>query len=624
MRIKFVKVEETLETRGKKATGKVSRAATGHVVTPRGGQVGVDDDPNNPTKKLKAMVRRSYKAKAQNSSTEILGNKIVEEFNKLFQEATISKSRGSGKGEIVKDVKLSPGARKAMEKRGKKVPGGYSVPSKGKRLPTEIAEAKAQGVLDAAKKRDGAFTMTSYNPRAHDNDEVTYVPGKRSRTTVAKVKGGAIVGYEGKKGYRTRKVNASTEILGDKIEEGLRRRMRVQAAMDRKLMGNKSQVNPDDPNLQEPGANTPEGSQIYTPAERRNINAKAAERYRRDTSAEERRSERIRQRIAQGGQGLRRMAAGAQRGEKNQLEKNKTPEELAKIKADRAEVGGNRKISPMDVLNQSRGLAARSSLKAGSARSEYRMLRQKQRDEARDRKNLPRKDAYSSRELPPRPDYAQKRDSLEIFGNKIVEEFDNLLSELSTKTLKSYQGKAIAQMRQGKKSGLSPQKMAKRGKMIHKAGEKIKAQSGDQKPGQFKRSEEEKLTGKPKIDLTGNKTRAERREESLDYTHNDRFDEISDELVKRAEKAARKKDKEHSKISSDARKVGAKDTAIDHRIISDAKGTQARRFRQRLAGDRQRPTNPDSYRARRRANREYHQAKKNVGIGTRTVPVARR
>lgn len=427
MRIKFIKVEEGLETRGNKATGKVSRAVTGHVVTPRGGKVGVDDDPANPTKKLKAMVRRSSKAKAQNSSTEILGNKMVEGFNKLFQEATISKSRGNGKGEIVKDVKLSKGALEAAKKRGTKVPGGYSVPSKGKRLPTEIAEATAKGVMDAAKNKKGSFTKTSYNPRAHDNDETTYVPGKRSSTTVAKVKGGVMVGREGPKGYRTRKVSDSTEILGDKIEEGLRRRMRVQAAMDRKLMGNKSQINPDDPNLQEPGANTPEGSQIYTPAERRNINAQAAERYRKDTSAEEKRSERIRSRIAQGGKGLRRMAAGAQRGEKNQIEKNKTPQELAKIKADTAEVGGVRKISPMDVLNQSRALATRSSLKAGNARSEYRMLRKRQRDEERDRRDLPRKDAYSSRELPPRPDYAQKRDSLEIFGNKILEEFDNLL-----------------------------------------------------------------------------------------------------------------------------------------------------------------------------------------------------
>lgn len=296
MRIKFIKVEEGLETRGNKATGKVSRAVTGHVVTPRGGKVGVDDDPANPTKKLKAMVRRSSKAKAQNSSTEILGNKMVEGFNKLFQEATISKSRGNGKGEIVKDVKLSKGALEAAKKRGTKVPGGYSVPSKGKRLPTEIAEATAKGVMDAAKNKKGSFTKTSYNPRAHDNDETTYVPGKRSSTTVAKVKGGVMVGREGPKGYRTRKVSDSTQIL----------------------------------------------------------------------------------------------------------------------------------------------------------------------------------------------------------GNKIVEGFGSLLSELSTKTLKSYQGKAIGQMRQGKKSGLSPEKMAKRGKLIHKAGEKIKAQSGDQKPGQFKRSEEEKLTGKTK------------------------------------------------------------------------------------------------------------------------------
>lgn len=85
--------------------------------------------------------RGMNRAMRQNASTEILGNKMVEGFNKLFQEATISKSRGKGKGEIVKDVKLSKGAIEAMKKRGKKVPGGYSVPSKGNRLPTEIADS---------------------------------------------------------------------------------------------------------------------------------------------------------------------------------------------------------------------------------------------------------------------------------------------------------------------------------------------------------------------------------------------------------------------------------------------------------------------------------------------------
>jgi hypothetical protein len=242
MRIKFIKVnEQGLETRGKKAAGKVSRAVTGHVVTPAGGKVGKDDNPAKPTKKLKAMVRRSYKAKAENSSTEILGDRIVEGFN-------------------------------------------------------GILEATAKGVTSAAKKRKGSFTKTGYNPKSGENEDTTHVPGKRSRTTVAEVPGGVMVGREGKKGYRTRKVSDSTEILGDKT----------------------------------------------------------------------------------------------------------------------------------------------------------------------------------------------------------VEKFNNLLSELSTKTLKSYQGKAIGQMRQGKKSGLSGAKMAKRGKMIHKAGEKIKAQSGDQKEGEFKRSEKEKLTGKPK------------------------------------------------------------------------------------------------------------------------------
>lgn len=312
MRIKFIKVEEGLETRGKKATGKVSRAVTGHVVTPSGGKVGVDDNPAKPTKKLKAMVRRSYKAKAENSSTEVLGNKIVEGFNDLLEvtakgvaAAALGQARRGG-GSVERGhlpdtnfitVKRRGGNTHVLAGKGGK--GGTYVSKKtrsGKSKIRSIPEATAKGVMDAAKNKKGSFTKTSYNPRAHDNDETTYVPGKRSSTTVAKVKGGAIVGREGPKGYRTRKVSDSTQIL----------------------------------------------------------------------------------------------------------------------------------------------------------------------------------------------------------GNKIVEGFDSLLSELSTKTLKSYQGKAIAQMRQGKKSGLSGAKMAKRGKMIHKAGEKIKAQSGDQKPGQFKRSEEEKLTGKTK------------------------------------------------------------------------------------------------------------------------------
>jgi len=179
MRIKFIRVEEGLEGRGKKASGKVSRAVTGHVVTPAGGQVGVDDNPAKPTKKLKKMIRRSYKA--QNSSTEILGNKIVEGFN-------------------------------------------------------DILEATAKGVMSAAKKRKGSFTKTGYNPKSGENEDTTYVPGQRSMTTVAQVKGGVMVGREGKKGYRTRKVSDSTEILGNKIVESFNGFLDRMDELSRELM----------------------------------------------------------------------------------------------------------------------------------------------------------------------------------------------------------------------------------------------------------------------------------------------------------------------------------------------------------------------------------------------------
>lgn len=246
MRIKFIKIEEGLEGRGKKATGKVSRAVTGHVVTPRGGKVGVDDNPAKPTKKLKAMVRRSYKAKAENSSTEILGNKIVEGFNDLLEvtakgvaAAAIGQARRGGgsvesgylPGSNFITVKRPKGNTHVLAKRGgkggtyvsKKMRSGKtrirSIPDSTEISGDRIPEATAKGVSDAAKKRKGSFTKTGYNPRTGRNEDITSVPGRRSRTTVADVEGGVMVGREGPKGYRTRKVNASTEILGNKIVE---------------------------------------------------------------------------------------------------------------------------------------------------------------------------------------------------------------------------------------------------------------------------------------------------------------------------------------------------------------------------------------------------------------------
>ena len=171
------------------------------------------------------------------------------------------------------------------------------------------------------------------------------------------------------------------------LNEGLKRRQRVAAAMNRKLQGNQSQVNPNDPNLQEPGANTPQGKEIYTPSERQSANARVAQFHKGAASAEAMRGERIRRRIVQGGQGLRRMAAGAQRG--NPI----SPEQEAANK----EVGGVAKTSPMDVLRQSRELQARSQQQGANASNVARGIRHNARNLARMKRDLPTKSRYSSR-----------------------------------------------------------------------------------------------------------------------------------------------------------------------------------------------------------------------------------
>jgi hypothetical protein len=189
MRIKFIKIDETergLETRGKKATGKVSRAVTGHVVTPRGGRVGVDDDPANPTKNLKAMVRRSYKAKAENSSTEILGNKIVE-------------------GEVKarnKELKREFQAKSGEKTEGFRGTSGYAA-NFAKRYGADEEGAKKAAAV--ARGRAASDSQVYATPRGSNRRARQLAHQERVAAQAAK------------------KVNASTEILGNKIVEGFNR-----------------------------------------------------------------------------------------------------------------------------------------------------------------------------------------------------------------------------------------------------------------------------------------------------------------------------------------------------------------------------------------------------------------
>lgn len=190
MKIKFIKVEETLETRGNRpnpADRRVPRAVTGHVVTPSRGKVGVDDDPANPTELLKAMVRRNAKAadkrakaaeaaKAaaakQNASTEIFGNKIVEGFNDLLEGFSAS------------------GLEAAAIRRGaKRVPGGYTIPRKPGQggLPHELAVGGGKFSLSLSRGGKGR-------------------KGRKRRN--------------GEKVVESPRNDSSTEIFGNKIVEG--------------------------------------------------------------------------------------------------------------------------------------------------------------------------------------------------------------------------------------------------------------------------------------------------------------------------------------------------------------------------------------------------------------------
>lgn len=224
--------------------------------------------------------------------------------------------------------------------------------------------------------------------------------------------------------------------------------MRVQKAMDRKLQGNQSQVNPDDPNLQEPGANTPQGKEVYTPSERQSANARVAGFYKRSAEAESRRGERIRKRIVQGGQGLRRMAAGIHRG--NPV----TPAQKAANK----EVGGVAKTSPMDVLRQSKERQAGLQQAGGNAASQARRIRHAARNRARMARNLPTKEGYSSR-APVGERLPMGESTMNIYDRIInillearVEDFLDRLDE------KSHMGKRTDEARyeSGKKVGPGP------------------------------------------------------------------------------------------------------------------------------------------------------------------------
>lgn len=589
MRIKFIKVEEGLETRGNKATGKVSRAVTGHVVTPRGGKVGVDDDPANPTKKLKAMVRRGYKAKAQNSSTEILGNKMVEGFNKLFQEATISKSRGKGKGEIVKDVKLSKGALEAAKKRGTKVPGGYSVPSKGKRLPTEIAEATqilgnkiVEGIFDlfgarARKARnfrsgEGARDPQAFSSRVkrtfdRANEPAVDAASKAQRDLDTK-------GY----GYSTRDVHpsvANTAVHGGSGSGSERDPVATHAIGDDK------------------DKKYPATGPSWNPGGREA--SKAA--YQKDADAAH-----------------AKVAAGNALTRDQGIEAANTRQRRLALRSKLLAKSG----SGGDVVRKVRTGLSRVPGIGSMFRPKRRGLR------------------------PQMGGYIQRTSGFteqERFGYAICESFNNLLNE--------YRGK-----HSGYKKGEAPARGSEEAKTVAKRTrfERGAAEAGSKDPNLAKSrlrmvatgkypdgapaSLEDKKQmgrivartgkvakragGKPvSREGAGVRSREEnnqrnKKEESLDYTHNDRFDEISHKLKQRAAKAAEKKAKEHAKIADAAKKVGARDTEVIHDKISRSKTTQADKFKGNTGGED------------KRGKQQYHQAKKEAGIGTRRVPVSKR
>lgn len=158
MRIKFVRVEEGKKTGSNpKATGITVGAA---VPNPK-------KSPEQVQSQI-ARIKGKVQARAETKAGEVAHNKVmsqpgehrisagrvarsagnkagrrfeagVKTGGKVKLPATISKSRGGGKGEIVKKVLLTKGARRAIANRGNRVGRhGYSVPSRGRRIPTEV------------------------------------------------------------------------------------------------------------------------------------------------------------------------------------------------------------------------------------------------------------------------------------------------------------------------------------------------------------------------------------------------------------------------------------------------------------------------------------------------------
>jgi hypothetical protein len=430
MRIKFIKVEEGLETRGNKPSGKVLRTNTGRVVIPSGGEAGKDDNPNKPTKKLKKMVGRFYRARtraegeAENSSTEILGNKI--------EEGKVKAANKAAKREFQVNLGRKTGGFQGTS--------GYAA-NLAKRHGANQGEAEEAAAV--ARGRAASDSQEYATPRGSNRNARRIAHQERSRRN-----------------------DASTEILGNKIVEGI---------MDWILGGKKGY------------------SRVSSPTDF---------------------ADKIEKKF------IRQSQPALDRAEKQGNERK-----FDDIMRHRKYVHGDTFDLRNKRINRRSDLGNKQGTGFGRAVSKSLFPVKKALGLAgKSRRGLGTRSGVYMTDIP--PEYTQE--SLELFENKIVESFDNLLNELS------------------------------------------------------------------------------------------------DALVKRAEKKAKKKVKQHSKISSDAGKVGARGTAGDHGTIADAYRSKARRFRQRLAGDRERPTNPESYKARRSASREYYKAKQKVGIGTRTIPVARK
>ena len=182
-------------------------------------------------------------------------------------------------------------------------------------------------------------------------------------------------------------------LLESVVTEGLQRRLRVQKSLEKQLHGNKqTHGNPgaNDPNRQVIGANTEDGRNIFTPSERQSINARAANTFNRFAGQEEKRAERIRGRIVRGGKdkagraALNRMSAGI-------LRANPVGQGDREIK--RTAGGEYERRLPTHELQGSRNQAAKFRQAADNATGEAQKVRQQQRDQAEDNRDLRAREA---------------------------------------------------------------------------------------------------------------------------------------------------------------------------------------------------------------------------------------